>query len=63
MPGKGYGSVILKEFERRAREKGFKQINLSVKKENEQAIAAYMKNGWLISSTGEEELSMHKILT
>jgi ribosomal protein S18 acetylase RimI-like enzyme len=61
--GKGYGSVILKEFERRAREKGFKQINLSVKKENEQAIAAYMKNGWLISSTGEEELSMHKILT
>ena len=60
--GKGYGSVLLKEFERRAREKGFKIINLSVRMDNEQAISTYMKNGWIISSTGEEELSMHKIL-
>jgi len=60
--GKGYGSIILKEFEKRAREKGFKRINLSVRKDNEKAIAAYMKNGWLISSTNDEELSMHKIL-
>jgi GNAT superfamily N-acetyltransferase len=60
--GKGYGSVILKEFERRANEKGFRRINLSVRKDNRQAIAAYMKNGWRISSTGEEDLSMHKTL-
>jgi len=60
--GKGYGSIILKEFEKRAREKGFKRINLSGRKDNEKAIAAYMKNGWRISSTNDEELSMHKIL-
>ena len=60
--GKGYGTILLKEFERRAREKGFKQINLSVKKDNAQAIAAYRKNGWVIGKTGEEELSMYKEL-
>ncbi len=60
--GKGYGTILLKEFERRASEKGFKQINLSVKKDNAQAIAAYRKNGWVIGKTGEEELSMVKEL-
>lgn len=60
--GQGYGSILLKEFERRAREKGFKQIYLSVKKGNMQAIAAYRKNGWEIGKTGDEELSMYKEL-
>ena len=60
--GKGYGSILLKEFERRAREKGFRRINLSVRKDNQQAISAYLKNGWAIGSTGEEELSMFKNL-
>ena len=60
--GKGYGSILLMEFERRAREKGFRRINLSVRKDNEQAIAAYLKNGWSAGSAGEEELSMFKNL-
>ena len=60
--GKGYGSVLLKEFERRAREKGLERLNLSVRCDNEQAISAYLKNGWVIGTTGEEELSMFKIL-
>jgi len=60
--GKGYGSVILREFERRALEKGFKRINLSVRRDNEKAISAYLKNGWSVGSTGKEELSMFKNL-
>jgi GNAT superfamily N-acetyltransferase len=60
--GKGYGTILLKEFERRASEKGFKRIYLSVKKDNAQAIAAYSKNGWVIGKTGDEELSMYKEL-
>lgn len=60
--GKGFGSVLLKEFEKRARENGFRRINLSVKKDNKQAITAYQKNGWSIGSTGKEELTMYKTL-
>lgn len=60
--GKGYGTILLKEFERRANEKGFKRIYLSVKKDNAQAIATYRKNGWMIGKTGNEELSMYKEL-
>ncbi len=60
--GKGYGSVILREFERRALEKGFKRINLSVRRDNEKAISAYLKNGWSVGSAGKEELSMFKNL-
>jgi len=60
--GKGFGSVLLREFEGRARKEGFKKINLSVKNSNFQAIAAYKKNGWEIDREGEKELSMFKIL-
>lgn len=60
--GKGYGTILLMEFERRAIEKGFKKIHLSVRKDNPQAIGAYLKNGWVIGKTGEEELSMYKNL-
>jgi ribosomal protein S18 acetylase RimI-like enzyme len=60
--GKGYGSVLLKEFESRARREGFSKIHLSVKKINHQAIAAYAKNGWEVSKEGPEELSMSKTL-
>lgn len=60
--GRGYGTILLREFERRAIEKGLKKIHLSVKKDNAQAIGAYLKNGWVIGKTGEEELSMYKDL-
>lgn len=60
--GKGYGSLILKEFEKRAGNIGFKRIGLSVRKNNHQAIAAYKKNGWQINKEGTEELSMYKTI-
>jgi len=60
--GKGYGSVLLKEFESRAQREGCGRIHLSVRKNNQQAIMAYKKNGWEVSEEGSEELSMSKIL-
>ena len=60
--GKGYGSLLLKEFESRARKEGFTRIQLSVRKNNFQAITAYLKNGWVINKEGKEELSMYKTL-
>ena len=60
--GKGYGTILLKEFEKRAIEKGFKRIHLSVSKDNKQAVAAYRKSGWVIGSTREEEFLMYKSL-
>lgn len=58
--GKGFGSVLLREFEERARKEGFNKINLSVKRSNFQAITAYKKNGWKIDREGEQELFMFK---
>lgn len=60
--GKGYGTLLLKEFESRARKEGFLRIYLSVRKNNTQAIKAYLKNRWLIEKEGQDELSMYKTL-
>ena len=60
--GRGYGSLLLKEFESRARKEGFKKITLSVRKENRQAITAYKRNGWLVRNEGPSELYMYKEL-
>jgi GNAT superfamily N-acetyltransferase len=60
--GKGYGSLLLREFESRARKEGFPRIHLSVRKNNNQAIRAYEKNGWVTDKEGKEELSMYKML-
>ncbi|MHC1731088.1 MAG: GNAT family N-acetyltransferase [Bacteroidales bacterium] len=60
--GKGFGSILLREFEKRALREGFHRINLSVKKSNHQAIDAYKKNDWRINIEGPEVYSMYKIL-
>ena len=60
--GKGYGSILLKEFETRARNNGITRINLSVKSSNQQAIGSYKKNGWLVASETHNELIMYKNL-
>jgi len=60
--GKGYGSFLLKEFEKRAREEGFHRMHLSVRKDNIQAISSYKKNGWEIQSENKHELKMFKEL-
>jgi len=60
--GKGYGSLLLKDFEERASKEKFTRIHLSVKRNNSQAIAAYKKNGWLIGKEEHTELHMFKNL-
>jgi len=48
--GKGYGSILLQEFERLAKEDGgIKRIQLSVKASNNKAIKSYQRNGWQVS--------------
>lgn len=47
--GSGFGSCLLKEFEKRAKaRKDIQKIQLSVKAENKQALNAYLRNGWEI---------------
>lgn len=60
--GKGYGSLLLQEFERRALQYGIKKLQLSVKADNNQAIRAYQRNGWYPGEQQGESLSMYKNL-
>lgn len=60
--GKGYGSLLLKEFESKARKEGFAKIHLSVRKNNNQAITAYKRNGWMVAKEDPSELHMFKDL-
>jgi len=59
--GKGYGSILLQEFGRRAVQVyGIHKLQLTVRADNAQAIRVYQKNGW---QRGEEKvgsLSMWK---
>ena len=59
--GKGYGSMLLKEFERRAVEDyGIYQLGLSVLATNHKAIRAYERNGWVKGKLQGESLQMKK---
>lgn len=60
LQGKGVGSLLLNDFVDRAINDGVKEVTLSVKKKNKQAIAAYKKNGWLINQEDLDSLSMFK---
>ncbi|GCD77336.1 hypothetical protein JCM31826_08180 [Thermaurantimonas aggregans] len=61
--GKGYGSLLLKEFERRAVEiYGIKKLQLSVLASNHKAIKAYERNGWKFDKQNGKSVSMIKIL-
>ncbi len=60
--GKGIGSELLKEFEQSAKNDGVKEVTLSVKKTNSQAISAYKKNGWKTNQEDNVSLTMHKTL-
>ena len=61
--GKGYGSILLQEFERRARiDPEIKKIQLSVKATNEKAINAYIRNGWEISHSEKHTKQLIKYL-
>ncbi|MFN4299831.1 MAG: GNAT family N-acetyltransferase [Thermaurantimonas sp.] len=59
--GKGYGSLLLKEFERKAVEEfGIRNLQLSVLADNHKAIKAYERNGWKKHSIHGKSLSMIK---
>ena len=61
--GKGFGSQLIKEFERIAKEDyHLKKIQLSVKVYNEQAIAAYKKNGWEEKVRFRDSMTMEKAI-
>lgn len=61
--GKGFGSILLKEFERIVSSRyGIKNLQLSVNVENLKAIKAYEKNGWHESSSNGKSLVMKKYL-
>ena len=60
--GKGYGSLLLQEFERRAIEQyGVHRLQLTVLSRNQQAIRAYERNGWVKSATQGISTSMIKV--
>lgn len=58
--GKGYGSVLLNEFEKRAMEKKFRIMHLTVRNDNLAAIKAYERNGWIRSKLEGHSLEMYK---
>jgi ribosomal protein S18 acetylase RimI-like enzyme len=60
--GKGFGSAILVEFEKRTAQYGLKRMLLTVHADNAQAIASYKRNGWYTLSATPKSVSMEKRL-
>lgn len=61
--GKGYGSLLLREFERRALEEyGICKVLLTVKSDNSNAIRIYERNGWFRYKSTGESITMCKFL-
>lgn len=61
--GKGYGTLILQEFESFVFSRyGIKNLQLSVNVDNSKAIKAYKKNGWFEASSNGKSLVMKKYL-
>lgn len=60
---KGIGSLLQQEFERIAKQKGAVQMQLSVRKNNQQAIDSYRRNGWEIALDQGVSFGMKKSLS
>lgn len=61
--GKGIGSILLTEFEKRAKnDNEIKRISLSVKLQNTNAIKAYSKNGWETGKKTGTSIQMYKLI-
>jgi ribosomal protein S18 acetylase RimI-like enzyme len=61
--GKGIGSILLNEFEKRAMNNNdIEKISLSVKPENLNAIKSYSKNGWKIGKQTKTSIQMYKLI-
>ncbi|MBX2944877.1 MAG: GNAT family N-acetyltransferase [Cyclobacteriaceae bacterium] len=59
--GKGYGRIMLTEFERLSAEFGYHHLMLTVRSNNAQAISAYKKSGWSVTSSDKKSTTMEKI--
>lgn len=60
--GKGYGTMLLQEFERQTVQYGFKKMTLSVNANNIQAIRSYSRNGWVATKVEGTSTQMEKRL-
>ena len=61
--GEGIGSLLLNEFENKAKNNiDIEKISLSVKPENINAIKAYSKNGWKIIKTTKDSVQFAKLI-
>jgi ribosomal protein S18 acetylase RimI-like enzyme len=60
MQGKGFGSALLQDFEKRAKLDQVNELSLSVKKNNKKAIQSYERNGWIIKQSDKNSHSMIK---
>lgn len=58
--GKGYGSMLLTQFEKKSIELGIKKMALTVKSSNKQAIRSYEQNGWIKGKLTGTSLEMTK---
>ncbi|MES2780141.1 MAG: GNAT family N-acetyltransferase, partial [Bacteroidota bacterium] len=59
---KGLGTLLQQEFERKAREMGAQQLQLSVRKNNNTAIRSYERNGYIITEETTPSYVMTKKL-
>lgn len=59
---KGYGSMMLKEFEQLSEKMGFKKMMLTVRTNNQQAIRSYARNGWVTTVVAGNSTTMEKRL-
>lgn len=62
LQGKGYGSMLLQEFERISSGLGLNRMTLTVRSNNSQAISSYQKNGWSIYKKEGKSVAMEKKL-
>lgn len=60
--GKGYGTLMLQEFERISSGLGFNKMMLTVRSNNSQAIKSYQQNGWAIYKKEGKSVAMEKKL-
>jgi len=58
--GKGFGSMLLKEFEVTAEKTGITKLQLSVMSNNMEAIKSYARNGWKEVSRTSDSIKMTK---
>lgn len=60
--GKGYGSLLLQEFERVSIGLGYNLMMLTVRSDNHLAIKSYLRNGWKVTQAKGQSITMEKHL-